>query len=142
MQNQFDDLTDEHRDKLRRLFNKAVDAYVARQNAKGIVGRAAQPRFTTFHDFLGAMECGGNFGMFSGLVEAACVVSQPINWRADNTTSLILTCDGWTVGGAFGGAAGVVKWGWTAVKVGSMSGAATTAAACTATYLYDSLMPW
>jgi hypothetical protein len=127
--------------KMRRLYSNAVDRFEAKMRAHGVTGKRAMAEFRTWHGFKEAMDCGGAFGVYGGLVAAWCRSQKPINALVDLTEKLFLDCGGDLLAGAVGGAIGVIfKWAATTIKVGTMSGAAITGVACTLGFIWDNVL--
>lgn len=126
---------------LSHLYDRAAAKWVANQHAKGIFGKAAQPRFATWSQFYNNMDCGGSFGIYSSMAAAWCRITAPINAVAEGTKSLVIKCDGTFVGGAVVGA-GIAWWGGITIAPGALAGGGTAAAGCVADNIWEKLTPW
>jgi hypothetical protein len=91
-------LGDAHNDKLRRLYNDAVDAYTAKRLARGLTGKAAQPKFATWADFKAATDCAGGF--WGAAWSSMCRFTNSVDGVVPDLTKATLVCGGWALFGA------------------------------------------
>jgi hypothetical protein len=133
---QWDNLTDDNNAKMRQMYRDAVDRFEAAK-------RSATAQFQTWGEFKANMDCGGNFGVFSGLVTGWCRSQQPINWTVEQTENLFLDCGGDFLGGAFaGGLAAKLKWVATTIKVGAMRASVLASIPCVVNQTWEVLFSW
>jgi hypothetical protein len=91
----WNNLGDAHNDKMRRLYNDAVDAYTAKQEARGLTGKAAQPKFDTWGDFKAGTDCAGGF--WGAAWSTMCRFSNAVDNVVPDLTDATLVCGGWAL---------------------------------------------
>jgi hypothetical protein len=140
---QWANLTEASNDKMRRMYDDAVEQYESTATAKGLTGKRAEAHFQTWHGFKEAMDCGGNMGVFTGLVSGWCRSQKPINVLVEDTEKLVMNCGGDVIaGGVAGGGMSWMKWAATTIKVGAMRGSVVGWIPCVVDTLWDLLFSW
>jgi hypothetical protein len=128
VRNQWDNLTDANNDKMRRLYADAVQRFES--------GSGPEAEYQTWAGFKNNMQCGGSFGAYSGLVQAWCLTTKPINWVVEQIDKLVMGCQGLVIDGLIGGGiAAKVELINSTVKIGSMQGAALAAIGCAVSFI-------
>jgi hypothetical protein len=132
VRNQWDNLTDANNDKMRQLYTDAVQRFES--------GSAAEADYQTWAGFKNNMQCGGSFGAYSGLVQAWCLTTKPVNWLAEQLDKLVMDCHGLVIDGLVGGGVlAKVELISSTVKMGSMQGAAVAAIGCAISFIRQAI---
>lgn len=126
---------------LKRLYNRAVNRFVARQHAKGVMGKSAYPRYRTWGGFVRNTDCGGSFGIYASMVSAWCQITAPINKVASGTKNIVIRCDGAFVAGSVLGA-GIAWWGGVTIPPAALAGGGIAGAGCATENIWEKLTPW
>ncbi len=129
--------------KLRRLYHRAVERFVARRTTAGEAVGDAYPRYRTWKAFKAHTSCSGVFGWAVKPVGWCQLTAAFSHWRdaVEATKKLVLRCDGLVVGAVATGAAIAV---WTGVAIGPAAAIAGGGAAigCAVETIYDQLWSW
>jgi hypothetical protein len=88
-------LGDGHNTRLKNLYNDAVDSYRAKMRAQGKVGKAVEPKFSTWSGFKSGADCTDG-GVFAALWGLMCRFSNAIDDVIPTITDITLVCGGWT----------------------------------------------